>query len=79
MRRHWWAVIVALVALDTGAGSYLWWLLDHKRPPLMESRVDEKTSSLRIDEANSPVDRYRRGFDRTGGHFDRMASPVASR
>ena len=32
MRRFWWAVIVVLVALDTGAGSYLWWLLDHKRP-----------------------------------------------
>lgn len=51
MRRLWWAVIVVLVALDTGAGSYLWWLLDHK-PPRAESRAErsgvEPTHPARI-------------------------------
>jgi hypothetical protein len=40
MRRLWWTVIVILVALDTGAGSYLWWLLDHKKPLQMASRAE---------------------------------------
>lgn len=39
MRRLLWAVIVVFVAVDTGAGSYLWSLLEHK-PSLVDSRAE---------------------------------------
>ncbi len=47
MRRLGWTVIVALVGLDTGAGSYLWWLLDHKPP-----RVAFRAERSRVEPAH---------------------------